>query len=201
MPIASHDLSALVAARICHDLVSPLGAIGNGVELLQVTGAEGPELDLLAQSTQSASAKLRFYRVAFGTMTAEQMISHAEILSILTALNGHQKQKLDWQCTLALSRRQVKLVFLMLMCLETALPWGGKVQITAQGRDVRLVARSDRLKIDDDLWTALQTGQPIKDLNSARIQFALAAVELTTQRSRITLQETAGTLILDISIG
>ena len=188
----------MVAARICHDLVSPLGAIGNGVELLQVTGSAGPELELLAESTQNASARLRFFRIAFGIISAEQMISRAEITSILTALNAHQKHTLSWQCKAALSRSQVKLVFLVLMCLETVLPWGGDIEIADQGGGVRLVARSERLKIDDGLWSALLSGQQINDLNSARIQFALAIVETTAQRCGISLQEHPGALTLDM---
>lgn len=198
IPMLSQNLTAMVAARICHDLVSPLGAIGNGLELLQVTGTEGPELDLLAESTQNASARLRFFRVAFGTISAEQMISRAEVTSILTALNAHQKHTLAWQCEGVFSRCQVKLIFLVLMCLETVLPWGGDIEIADHGDGVRLLARSERLKIDDTLWSALQSGQQINDLTSARIQFALAIAEITAQRCRIGLQEHAGVLILDI---
>ena len=198
IPMSPQSLSAMVAARICHDLVSPLGAIGNGVELLQVTGSGGPELDLLAESTQNASARLRFFRVAFGIISADQMISRAEITSILTALNAHQKHTLAWRCEAELSRRQVKLVFLMLMCLETVLPWGGDIEIADHGNGVRLQARSERLKIDDDLWSALQSGQQITDLTSARIQFALALAEITAQHCRIEVQEHAGALMLNM---
>src|SRR5690606_36320108 len=77
------DLGALVASRICHDLVNPLGAIGNGVELLALTtgfgpaaGPQGaslqgtaggsPELALIAESTTHAAARARLFRLAFG---------------------------------------------------------------------------------------------------------------------------------------
>ena len=76
------DISALVSSRICHDLVSPLGAIGNGVELLGMSGApEGPELQLINESVENANARLRFFRIAFGAASADQVISRSEILA------------------------------------------------------------------------------------------------------------------------
>ena len=78
------DLAALLGSRICHDLISPIGAIGNGVELLMMAGAEhGPEIALIAESVGYANARIRFFRVAFGTATADQRMARAEIASIL----------------------------------------------------------------------------------------------------------------------
>lgn len=55
------DLTSLVGTRICHDLVNPLGAISNGVELMTLSGVQrSPELDLIEESIQSASARIRF---------------------------------------------------------------------------------------------------------------------------------------------
>ena len=69
------DLAALVGSRICHDLISPLGAIGNGVELLGMTGVpDGPEMDLIAESVGNANARIRFFRIAFGAAAADQRI-------------------------------------------------------------------------------------------------------------------------------
>ena len=68
----SPDLSSLVAARLCHDLISPIGAIGNGMELLQMTEGRGvAELELISDSLATALAKLRFYRLAFGPADAQ----------------------------------------------------------------------------------------------------------------------------------
>lgn len=199
-PIDQPDISAMVAARICHDLVSPLGAIANGLELMQAAGmARGAELDLVLESTNSANAKLRFFRVAFGMVTADQMISQAEIRSILTSLGLFQKHRVIWQCNTDLSRRQVKMVFLLLMCLETTLPWGGEIEIAVWEEGARLVARSERLKIDDTLWTALGAGNEIFEMSSARIQFALAREELRAQECRVNLTEGAGTMTLDLT--
>ncbi|MCH8467306.1 MAG: histidine phosphotransferase [Roseinatronobacter sp.] len=201
MPIAPQDLSAMVAARICHDLVSPLGAIGNGLALIVASQQmQGPEIDLVVQSTECANAKLRFFRVAFGIVSAEQMISQAEINSILRAMEAHQKQRIRWTGATELTRRQVKLVFLLLMCLETALPWGGDIDVMIHAGGVQLIARAERMKIDDALWASLGSGSVLEDVTSARVQFLLAGIELRAQGARLGLLEHAGSLSLDLAL-
>ena len=64
MPHDPTELAALIGSRICHDLVSPIGAIGNGVELLAMAGAAGPEVRLIAESVAAANARIRFFRIA-----------------------------------------------------------------------------------------------------------------------------------------
>ena len=82
----SPDFSALIGSRICHDLVNPIGAIGNGVELMQMDGAvRGPELTLIAESVANANARIRFFRIAFGA-SGGQRVSKSEVLAVLSDL-------------------------------------------------------------------------------------------------------------------
>ena len=65
MGTSNVNLAALIGSRICHDLISPIGAINNGLELLGMTGSsEGPELQLITDSVGSATARIRFFRIA-----------------------------------------------------------------------------------------------------------------------------------------
>lgn len=67
------DIASLVGSRICHDLISPIGAISNGVELIGMTqGTDGAEMSLINDSVQNANARIRFFRVAYGSATPEQ---------------------------------------------------------------------------------------------------------------------------------
>ncbi len=77
------DLAALLGSRICHDLISPLGAIGNGVELLAMSGQSGPEMAMIEDSVRNANARIRFFRMAFGPASADQSASRTETLAIL----------------------------------------------------------------------------------------------------------------------
>lgn len=190
----------MIASRICHDLVSPMGAIGNGLELLELSQTtSGPELELISQSIASATARLRFYRIAFGTVSAEQMISRGEILSVLSELGKHQKQNFYWENSADLLRRQVKLTFLLIMCLEAALPWGGDIHVRDVPLGLELLASSERVKIDDGLWAAVAERRPCESMSSAKIQFAAAIAELIGQSAGITVQEEQSGLRLTVA--
>ena len=83
MPESEIEFAALIGSRICHDLISPIGAVNNGLELLSMTGVSpSPELALIGDSVDSASARIRFFRVAFGA-AENQMIGPTEINAIL----------------------------------------------------------------------------------------------------------------------
>jgi len=84
MPSNTSDLTSLIGSRICHDLISPLGAISNGVELLSMNGAPiGPEMSLISESVENANARIRFFRIAFGSANETQDVGQKEIQSIL----------------------------------------------------------------------------------------------------------------------
>ena len=82
------DITALVIARICHDLASPIGAIGNGVELVELRGKSlGEEGELVKASVNATVAKLKLFRIAFGQFHAEEMLNAAEISAVQTDWN------------------------------------------------------------------------------------------------------------------
>lgn len=196
-PNVGADLYALVASRICHDLVSPMGAIGNGLELLNMTqGSTGPEMDLIAESIENATTQLRFFRITFGAVSDDQAMGQAEILSVLGALDKVQKQSIIWNSHAEMSRRRVKLAFLLIMCLETALPWGGEIRIEDCAEGVCLLGVSERLKIDEDLWTALAQGHSDMPITSARIHFALAMAEVAAQQVKLSISQDRSALRL-----
>ena len=81
---ATQDINALLGSRICHDLISPLGAISNGVELLTMSGsASAPEIALIAESVENANARIRLYRIAFGIASENQGVGSSEVRNIL----------------------------------------------------------------------------------------------------------------------
>ena len=168
------DLGALVGSRICHDLISPLGAIGNGVELITLTGQEpSPEISLIAESVESANARIRLFRVAFGAAGEEQTIGAQEISAIVEGMSRTGRHRIDWAAGGA-ARMEVKLAFLVILCLESALPWGGDIRVTRSGETWSVEGRAERIKRDRMLWEAL--GDPAAPLavNSSEVEFPLA---------------------------
>ncbi|QBY00561.1 histidine phosphotransferase [Rhodophyticola sp. CCM32] len=172
--IPPQDLAALVASRLCHDLVNPLGAIGNGLELLGMTGvANGPEMALINDAVKDAHARVRFFRIAFGLAMPEQEISHREARDILDDLFGSGRLTVSWLTRATLPRAETRLAFLMLNCIENALPMGGTVSIGQDGDVLWLNAEAPRLKIEEELWQMLDHGNETVELRPATVQFIL----------------------------
>lgn len=170
-----NDLTALLGSRICHDLISPLGAISNGLELLSLSGLpDGPEMRLIAESVASANAKIRFFRVAYGAAAPDQMIAGRELRDMLAALYAGGRIHVDWDIAADVARREARLAFLALQCLETAMPRGGHVQVTRSPDLWQLTGNAARLNIVPALWNTL--AQPgAHDFAAAEVHFALAA--------------------------
>ncbi len=168
------NLATLVGSRICHDLISPVGAVANGLELLELAGtARGEEFDLVADSVGDADARIRFMRIAYGT-ASDQPIGRAEVTAILAALGRSGRVQVDWAVAGDAPRSEVQLAFLALQCLETALPRGGRVRVEMQG-DARwaLTGQGPKLTMEPELWGRLSDDEPRPGLTPAQVQFAL----------------------------
>lgn len=169
------DLASLLGSRICHDLISPLGAIGNGVELMLLGGGRmRPELALIAQSVASANARVRFLRIAFGTSGRSQQMGQAEIGTLLRDWTEGGRLRVDWQVHGDVDRLDVRRAFLALLCLETALPAGGTVTVSRTDGRWHFTGAGRRLRADPGLWAVLASGgAPDGALSAAHVQFGL----------------------------
>ena len=180
------DLAALLGSRICHDLISPIGAIGNGVELLMMDGmVKGPEIALISESVASANARIRFLRVAFGAATGDQRIGRPEVLGILADLNRGGRLAIDWQGPAELPRREVKLAFLLIQCLESAMAYGGRIKVERSEARWTLKGTAAKLKIDTRAWDTLSNPAATMEISAALVHFALIPDELQRQNRRL----------------
>jgi histidine phosphotransferase ChpT len=191
------DLPALLGSRICHDLVSPLGAIGNGVELLAMAGHDAaPELALIAESVGNANARIRFFRIAFGATGDGSRIGAAEIRSILADLTRGGRLRIDWGSDDAVARGEAKLAFLLILCLESALPFGGRIAVTARDGQWQLAGTAERVRADPKLWSLLLGDAGGIEPTSGTVHFALVPdlARRLGRTVRTTLGETAVTI-------
>lgn len=177
MAFDQSTLAALIGSRICHDLISPIGAINNGLELLNMSGApEGPEMELIGESVGNASARIRFFRIAFGA-AGDQMVGAAEITSILRDLYQNSRLEIAWLPQDPQPRACIRLAFLGLLCLETAMPYGGRIEVALTGDGTwTLIGTADKLNIDAALWSVLSQVSSNAQLQPAHVQFALMPV-------------------------
>lgn len=172
--LQDRDLNALLGSRICHDLISPLGAIGNGVELLTMSGLNAaPEIALIAESIENANARIRFFRVAFGQAGSNAQLGRSEIQSILSDLTKGTRLNIDWKIDGGLPRREVKLAFLLIQALESAMPVGGRISAIRNAGQWTLRGTAERTKIDPDLWELISNPSADVEVSSANVHFAL----------------------------
>jgi histidine phosphotransferase ChpT len=131
------DLHAaqMLISHLCHELVSPIGAINNGIELIEDAGAEGMQgeaLELIADSGRMAAAKLRFYRMAYGKAGAAGDVGLGEARSIaIDLLAGDGRTTIDWPSVPAvrLAPGSVQLLLNLLLLASGCLPRGGAVAV------------------------------------------------------------------------
>lgn len=174
MSLDTNSLAALIGSRICHDLISPIGAVNNGLELLELSGtAPSPELALVAQSVADAHARIRFFRLAFGVASTDQMTGAEEVNAILTALHADGRIKTAGLPDGSYPRAHVRVVLLAMLCAEQAIPYGGEISISHADGAWTITAQGDRLAPDPALW-ALLKGAPAHDAPPpAAVQFVM----------------------------
>ena len=134
----SLDLAALLCSRVCHDLISPVGAIVNGLEVLEEENDEETKtfaMDLIKKSARNASAKLQFCRLAFGAAgSAGVQIDTGDAEKMARGFIEDDKTKLTWNPPrVLLAKNRVKLLLNMLIIAGQAIPRGGMLTVDPVG--------------------------------------------------------------------
>lgn len=194
---APDDLSALVGSRICHDLVNPLGAIGNGLELLHMAGIpDSPELTLISQAVAAAQGRLALYRLAFGAAGGNTLMGAGRLGQIVTGafLSGQVKVQIDIPDQ---TRPQAKALALAVLCLEAALPRGGRIAIASDDGTLALAAQGV-IRPLPDLW-AMLADPPDDPPAPGQVQFALLG-QMMSASAPPTRSETSQSLRLGLSL-
>ncbi len=139
------DLAALLCSRVCHDLISPVGAIVNGLEVLEEDKDEETKtfaLDLIKKSALQASAKLQFCRLAFGAAgSAGAQIETGDAERVARGLIEDGKTTITWNLPRELvAKNRVKLLLNMLVVAVSTIPRGGTLMVDAFENGYRIVA-------------------------------------------------------------
>ena len=158
--------ASLLSSRICHDLISPVGAINNGLEIL--ADESDPEMTeqamgLIRNSAASASAKLQFMRRSFGMAgTVSEMVSLDEAKSLSLGLVGNGTTNLDWQVGVqSLDKPVVKLLLNMILIGFEALPRGGVLRVGVQkagATNLMISAEGPKARLPQQAVTILRDG-------------------------------------------
>jgi len=192
----------LLSARLCHELVSPIGAIANGVELL---GEDDPEfvrdaMALIAQSARKAAQRLQFYRFAYGSLATGGSVG-ADLRELVTGLFDGGKVTCEWSAdALALPAGWLKLASNMVLLAAEALPRGGaitvagggstapRLEVSASGEAVN-VTKEGRAALTLEVGVDELTSRTVHGYFTARLAEALGAAlslaELETNQVRL----------------
>lgn len=162
------DLASLLCSRLCHDLLSPVGALNNGIELL--SDENDPDmrekcLELLSESARASAAKLKFFRLAFGAAGGfgEAVDTREAQAAIEGLLTPEKRIELGWMVADdKLPKDAVKLLLNLALIAGDALVRGGRLDIGGErsGRGIELVIRAEgpRILLDPGLRETLMRG-------------------------------------------
>lgn len=173
----------LLCAKLCHDLVGPVGAVANGVELVREFGVEDADeaLDLIQESAARASDRLQFFRVAYG-LAAGVASSVSEGKKLANAMFTSHNVTIDWSGVAApgekIGERPVKLLFNVLLLAADALPRGGTIAVRmGAGRPLRLdiTAAGEGAKLSDEMIAAATLATDVAGLTARTAQGHFAA--------------------------
>jgi histidine phosphotransferase ChpT len=176
MTTAPIDLASLLCSRLCHDLLSPVGALTNGLELL--SDEKDPEMrkrcfELLEQSAKISADKLKFFRLAFGAAGGfDQMVPMAEPRALIDALVGNNARiTVNWALAGdVLPKAAVKTLLNLALIAMDALVRGGTLDIGAEMREgaseIAIRASGARIAFDANIGKALDGSLPPAELSS-----------------------------------
>ncbi|MCQ8784180.1 histidine phosphotransferase ChpT [Mangrovibrevibacter kandeliae] len=166
--VSASDLAALLASRLCHDIISPVGAVQSGLELLDEMPNDPESMALVRNSTKSAVAKLQFARIAYGASgSTTAQIDLGDAQSAAEGFMSFERANLTWTGARAYVAKNVAKVLLNLLVVANAsVPRGREVVLEIDSVEpvvaARLIARGKPLRVPAK-FKALLEGAPLEE--------------------------------------
>ena len=164
----SHEFASLLCSRLCHDLLSPVGALNNGIELL--SDEHDPEmrarcLELLGESARASANKLKFFRLAFGAAGGfgDEVDTREARVAIEGLFGGDGRIQVGWMVDEpTMGKAALKVLLNLVLLAGDALVRGGRLDIGAETQDgeIELAVRAEgqRILLDPVLRETLANG-------------------------------------------
>jgi histidine phosphotransferase ChpT len=199
------ELAALVASRVCHDIISPVGAIVNGLEVLEEEKDESMRefaQDLVQKSARQASAKLQFARLAFGASgSVGAELDMADAGRVANAFMEREKAELAWEVKSGLlPKAEAKLLLNLLIIALNCVARGGTITVTAEREGaetvMRVVAEGDRAKLPAGVREVLTEGAMPNPLDAHAVQPLYAALLAKEANMAVTATQEENRVVL-----
>lgn len=203
------ELASLLVSRVCHDLISPVGALSNGVEVLADENdpvMRDHAIALIAKSAEQAAAKLKLCRLAYGSMgSAGDQVSLGEARDALDGFLKDSKTKLDWRApSMLIGKDTVKLAINLALAAMDTIPRGGILRVTAEDTPdgTRITACGDgpMSRLTDDLKAALAGEFTMAELDGRRIQPFLTGIIARGLGGGVTLTQDGALITLSAEV-
>jgi histidine phosphotransferase ChpT len=204
-PIEALDLAALLCSRVCHDLISPVGAIVNGLEVLEEAKDEETKtfaLELIKKSARTGSAKLQFCHIAFGAAgSAGAQIDLGDAETISRGFLEDDKTKLAWNLPRALlPKNRVKLLLNLLLIAGQTIPRGGRLTIdpigAGEGMGFKVSAAGVNAKVPPAVAALLACDAGETALDAHRIQPFYASLLAQAAGVKVTMTMEGETVVV-----
>jgi histidine phosphotransferase ChpT len=174
--LSAPELAALLCSRLCHDIISPVGAISNGLELLDEGGADEDAMALIRASARNASARLQYARIAFGAAgSAGMQIDTGDAEAVARAYFANEKPELAWSGErVLLPKNQVKLLLNLLLIANAAIPRGGRIEVVldaSAGTRLQLRASGPMMRVPARFLELLSGQEPQEPIDAHSVQF------------------------------
>lgn len=195
--ISALDLGALLCSRICHDIISPVGAINNGLELLEEGGADEDAMELIKASARNASARLQFARIAFGAAgSASVLIDTGDAHSVANEYFKNEKAELSWEgARVLLPKNKVKLLLNLILVANSAIPRGGSLDVVLENGDVnpafKITVKGRMLRVApkfQELYSGIVSEDPI-DAHAVQPYYTLLLAQESNMEISIDVKE------------
>ncbi|MEL6359916.1 MAG: histidine phosphotransferase family protein [Pseudomonadota bacterium] len=161
--LSALHLSSLLASRLCHDLVNPVGALSSGLEVLDEPGLADDDmrdaaLDLVRQSAEKSVALLKFARIAYGAGGAfDSEIPFDESRDVLDAVYRSHKADLEWDLAgLGAPKDQIKVLLTLAYAAGDFAPRGGTIRLSGAKDQFRISVKAPKLYLNDQFTEALE---------------------------------------------
>lgn len=205
------EFASAMASRLCHDLLSPVGAFANGLELLgdeQDADMRARCVDLLEQSARASANKLKFFRLAFGSAGGfGEKVPASEVRSALQGLIGDRPTQLNWMVDDdALPKPAVKMLLNLALMVTDALVRGGDLVVGYEQQggglvEIVLHAQADRILLDKEIEKILSGGETAGELTSRTVPAVLVHAMAAQHGGEVLLaRESATSLIVGATL-
>lgn len=196
LDLSAADLAALLCSKVCHDVIGPVGALNNALELLDDAGTGDDALDLVRSSATTARVRLEFCRIAFGASgSTGATVDTGDARKLAEAYVELERPDLAWRAErMIVPKTYAKLLLNLVLIGVASVPRGGTVTVDLEGDQdaptIRVHAAGKRVRVPVAFDEMLDGDLPENGVDSYSVQAYYTL--LLAQEAGVTIESDLG---------